>query len=277
MSVLRNKMVLQMELRNHSKRTIESYTKCILGLSLHYNSSPELLSNEQIRQYIHFRLIEKKVGRSWQNQFISALKILFCDVLKREWNHIDIPHPKGSLKLPVTLAREEVREIISVTQNLKHRALLALTYSAGLRMSEVRNLKITAIDSKRMVIRIVQAKGFKDRYTILSPVALKLLREYWIQYRPTEWLFQTKPGQAMALRTVGQIFTNSLNKARIRKKVGIHSLRHSFATHLMEDGVSLPIIQQLLGHRSIKTTSVYLHVQPYAVHSVHSPFDALSV
>lgn len=277
MSKLREKMELQMRLKNHSKSTIKTYIKGILELSLHYNSSPDLLTPEQIRQYIHYRITEKKVGRSWQNQFLSALKILFCDVLKREWKQLDIPRPGWSLKLPVVLAREEVKELIEVTLNLKHRVLLALTYSAGLRMSEVRNLKITDIDSKRMVIRIVQSKGFKDRYTILSPVALKLLREYWLKYRPTVWLFQTKPGQAMALRTVGKIFENSLHKAGIRKKVGIHSLRHSFATHLMEDGVSLPIIQQLLGHRSLKTTSVYLHVQQYSVNSVHSPLDSLSV
>jgi len=269
--------MLQMQLKGHSKRTINIYTKSILALALHYNTSPDLLTPEQIRQYIHYRIIERKVCKSWQNQFISALKILFCDVLKREWKHLDIPTPRQSIKLPVVLAREEVKGLIDGTLNLKHRALLALTYSAGLRLSEVSNLKITDIDSKRMVIRIVQAKGFKDRYTILSPVALNLLREYWLKYRPVDWLFPTQPGKAVSHRTVAQIFTNSLNKARIKKKVGIHSLRHSFATHLMEDGVSLPIIQQLLGHRSLKTTSVYLHVQQYAVHSVHSPLDSLSV
>ena len=138
-------------------------------------------------------------------------------------------------------------------------------------------MKITDVDSKRMMLRIVQAKGFKDRYCVLSPVALNLLREYWKRYRPSVWLFQTKPGIAVAQRTVQQIFKNSLHKAGITKHVGIHSLRHSFATHLMEQGVSLPIIQQLLGHKSLRTTSVYLHVQQYSIEAVKSPLDTLSL
>lgn len=277
MNTLRNKMILQMQIKGHSSRTVNTYTKCILALAVHYNTSPDLLTTEQIRQYIHFRLIEKSISKSWLNQFISALKILFCDVLKREWKHLDIPRPRREKKLPVVLAKEEVSQIINVTANLKHRAILMLTYSAGLRLSEVSNLKIGDVDSRRMMLRIVQAKGFKDRYCILSPVALDLLRIYWKRYRPSVWLFQTKPGQAVAQRTVQQIFKNSLHKAGIKKQVGIHSLRHSFATHLLEQGVSLPIIQQLLGHKSLKTTSVYLHVQQFSIQAVKSPLDTLSL
>ena len=211
------------------------------------------------------------------NQFVSALKILFCEILKREWNHLDIPRTRREKKLPVVLAREEVKKLIDVTINLKHRAILTLTYSAGLRLNEVSNLKITDVDSKRMMLRIVQAKGFKDRYGVLSPVALDLLRDYWKRYRPSIYLFQAKNKQPLSCRTIQQVFKNSLCKAGIQKQVGIHSLRHSFATHLMEQGVSLPIIQQLLGHKSLKTTSVYLHVQQYSIQAVKSPLDTLAL
>lgn len=270
-------MLQQLQLKGYSSNTIETYISCIAALANYYKTSPDLLTTEQIRAYIQYHLTEKKLSKSWLNQLVSALKILFCDVLKKEWNGKDIPRPRKENKLPVVLAREEVKKLIDVTINLKHRAILTLTYSAGLRLSEVSNLKITDVDSKRMTLRIVQAKGFKDRYCVLSPIALNLLREYWDRYRPAIWLFPTKPGHAVSERTVQQIFKKALRKAGIQKKVGIHSLRHSFATHLMEQGVSLPIIQQLLGHKSLKTTSVYLHVQKYSIEAVKSPLDTLSI
>ena len=277
MSTLRNDMIRQMELKGYSSRTIATYIRSILALSVYYNTPPDLLTNEQIRKYLHEHITEKNISRSWLNQLISALKILYCEVLKREWDHLDIPRPRGQRKLPVVLSKEEVKQLIDVTINLKHRALLMLTYSAGLRLSEVRNLKVGDIDSKRMLVRVVQAKGFKDRYSILSPVALALLREYWKRYRPAVWLFETKPGRQAAHRTIEIAFKNALRKAGIKKQIGIHSLRHSFATHLLEQGVSLPIIQQLLGHRSLKTTSGYLHVQQYSIYAVKSPLDTLAV
>jgi site-specific recombinase XerD len=197
--------------------------------------------------------------------------------LKREWNPLDIPRPRREKKLPIVLSREEVSAIINVTTNLKHRALLMLTYSAGLRLSEVKNLKIGDIDSQRMQVRVVQAKGSKDRYAVLSPVALNMLRNYWKRYRPDVWLFETQPGRALADKTVQHAFKNALHKSGVKKDVGIHSLRHSFATHLMEQGVSLPVIQQLLGHKSLRTTSVYLHVQQYSLDTIKSPLDSLSL
>ena len=277
MSALKNKMIQQMQLKGYSNSSVENYTKCIVGLANYYKTSPDLLSVEQVRNYIHFKLIEKKLSKSWVNQIVSALKILFCDVLKREWNELDIPRPRREKKLPIVLSKQEVSELISVTRNLKHRTLLILKYSSGLRLSERKNLKIGDIDSKRMMVRVVQAKGFKDRYSILSPVALELLREYYKIYRPITWLFETKQSQAMSERTIQFVFKNALRKTGIKKKVGIHSLRHSFATHMMEQGVSLPIIQQLLGHKSLRTTSVYLHVQKYTLDAVKSPLDSLSL
>ncbi len=277
MSTLRNKMIQQMELKGYSKNTINTYIDCLASLSKHYNISPDLLTVDQIREFIHYNLTEKKLSKSWMNQIISALKILFCDVLRREWNGLDIPRPRREKKLPVVLSKEEVIKIINTPRNLKHKAFLMVTYSAGLRLSEVCNLKIGDIDSQRMLIRVVQSKGSKDRYTILSSVTLALLREYWKVYRVKTYLFETKENTAVSSRMAQHIFKNALGKSGVKKQVGIHSLRHSFATHLLEQGVSLPIIQQLLGHTSLRTTSIYLHVQEYSVHSVKSPLDTLSL
>ena len=277
MSELRNKMIQQMQLKGYSKNTIATYIECLVSLSKHFKTSPDLLSVDQIREYIQYKLTEAKLSKSWMNQTISALKIFFCEVLKRDWDGIDIPRPRREIKLPVVLSKEEVSRIINTPRNLKHKAFLMLTYSAGLRLQEACNLKIRHIDSQRMLIRVVQAKGAKDRYTILSPVALNLLREYWKIYKVKEWLFETKPNQHISSRMAQHIFKDALRKTGINKQVGIHSLRHSFATHLLEQGVSLPIIQQLLGHTSLKTTSIYLHVQQYSVFAVKSPLDTLSI
>ena len=277
MSTLRNKMIQQMELKGYSKNTINAYIDCLAGLSKHYNISPDLLSVDQIREFIHYKLREKKLSKSWMNQTISALKILFCDVLRRDWNGLDIPRPRREKKLPVVLSKAEVSKIINTPRNLKHKAFLMVTYSAGLRLHEVCNLKIGDIDSQRMLIRVVQAKGAKDRYTILSPITLSLLREYWKVYRVKTFLFETKENTAVSSRMAQHIFKNALGKSGVKRQVGIHSLRHSFATHLLEQGVSLPIIQQLLGHTSLKTTSIYLHVQEYSILAVKSPLDTLSL
>lgn len=277
MSTLRNSMIQQMELKGFSPLTIKVYIFHLLQLSKHFNTSPDLLSVEQIRTYLHQTVAEKKCSRSWMNQMVSALKILYCDVLRRQWDPLDLPRAPREKKLPVILSRDEVSRIIQVTENIKHRAVLMLTYSAGLRLHEVKSLKLSDIDSARMMVRVVQSKGDKDRYTILSPLALKMLREYWNRYRPGVWLFETRPGKAMADRTAQLIFKHSLQKAGIKKAASFHTLRHSFATHLMEQGVSLPIIQQLLGHSSLKTTSGYLHVQQYSVDAVKSPLDTLSL
>jgi len=211
------------------------------------------------------------------NQTISALKILFVEVLKREWNRLDIPRPRREKKLPLILSRDEVQKILSALTNIKHRALLTITYSAGLRVGEARCLKISDIDSSRMLVRVEQAKGHKDRYTVLSPKALELLRVYWKLYKPKYWLFENKDRHPVPESTAQQIFKNALEKTGIKKKASIHTLRHSFATHMLEQGISLPIIQQLLGHKSLKTTSGYLHVQQYSIDAVRSPLDTLEL
>lgn len=277
MKTLREQFIQQMQLKGCSPRTIKNYVECILALAMYYNLSPDLLTIEQIRNYFLYCLNVRKLSKSWMNQTISALKLLYVDVLKRKWDRLDIPRPRREKKLPIILSREEVQKILSAHKNLKHRALLTVTYSAGLRVSEVRHLKITDIDSSRMLIRIEKAKGNKDRYTVLSPKALDLLRAYWKVYKPQYWLFENNFHQPVPESTAQKILKNALEKSGVKKNASIHTLRHSFATHMLEQGVSLPIIQQMLGHKSLKTTSGYLHVQQYSIDAVRSPLDTLGL
>jgi len=277
MSALRKQLIQQMQLEGYCKKTIKSYVSIIAQIASFYHTPADQLSVNQIRDFILKRITIDHRSKSWMNMAISAVKLLFCDVLKREWNRIDLPRPRKDQKVAVILSRDEVQRIINSKTNLKHRAILIVTYSAGLRRCEVSNLKITDIDSSRMLIHLHTTKGNKERYTILSPVALDALRLYYRQYKPKEWLFEGYSRDAISTSTVEAVFKQALAKSKIQKVVGIHSLRHSFATHLLEQGVSLPIIQQMMGHKSLKTTSGYLHVQQYSIQGVRSPLDTLSI
>jgi len=275
MKTIRSQFIQQMQLKGYSQNTIQSYVECLIGLSKFYKTSPDLLSPQQIRDYLHYCIVEKKLSTSWVNQCVSALKILFVQVLKKDWDAIAIPRIKREKKLPVVLAKEEVKAILNEVRNIKHKTILTLIYSAGLRVGEAINLKVCDIDSKRMQIRVRQAKGSKDRYVILSAVLLDLLRTYYNLYKPKDYLFPSQMSQQISNRTVQSVFKQACKKSNLNKTVSIHVLRHSFATHLMEQGVSLPIIQQLLGHSSLRTTSIYLHVQQYTIDKVKSPLDFL--
>lgn len=277
MSTLRLQLKKQMQLRGYSPSSIELYEKSLSQISKYYQLSPDVLSTDQIRDYIQKELIEKKKSKSRINQLVSAFKILYEQVLGRKWDPIAIPRVRKDTKLPVVLSQSEVMQVLDSLTNIKHRTILSIIYSAGLRISEVRALTSKDIDSDRMQIRIVQAKGNKDRYVILSTKALEQLRLYYKLYRPCEWLFETRKGVAISNRTIQNIFKSALKKAGVRKPASVHSLRHSFATHLMEQGVSLVIIQQLLGHKSLRTTSVYLHVQQYSISTVKSPLDFIAL
>jgi integrase/recombinase XerD len=275
MTTIRMQFIQQMQLKGYSENTIQSYIDCLVGLSKFHNTSPNLLSNQQIRDYLHHCIVEKKLSSSYLNQSVSALKILFIQVLKKEWDPIAIPRVKRERKLPVVLAKEEVKAILNAVTNIKHKTILTLIYSAGLRVGEAINLKVQDIDSKRMQIRIRQAKGAKDRYGVLSDVLLTLLRTYYSLYHPTDFLFPSQMSEQISAESVQSIFRKACKKCNLNKTVSTHVLRHSFATHLMEQGVSLPIIQQLLGHSSLRTTSIYLHVQQYTIDKVKSPLDFL--
>ncbi|ERI92174.1 site-specific recombinase, phage integrase family [Clostridiales bacterium oral taxon 876 str. F0540] len=210
------------------------------------------------------------------SQSISSIKFLFTVVLKRNINEVQLYRPKKDKKLPEVLSYQEVSKILEKTINLKHRAILFLVYSAGLRVGEVVNLKISDIDSDRMLIHVKQGKGKKDRYTVLSQIALDELRIYAKKYRPEDWLFEGGDGKGhLTERSVQKIFDKACIAAGIKKDVSVHTLRHSFATHLLEGGTDLRYIQELLGHSSSKTTEIYTHVTEKSITQIQSPLDRL--
>jgi len=276
MSELREKMKMDMELRGYSPRTIVGYIRQVSNFAKFYNKSPESLGEKEIRDYLHYCIMEKKLSEVTVNFINASLKFFFTKTLNRYWNINKIARIKVPKKLPCILSREEVKSIFDVTENLKHKAILMTVYSAGLRVSEVCNLKTTDIDSKNMQILIRQGKGKKDRYSLLSEVNLKILREYWIRYHPTEYLFSGN-GRTYAItpRTVQRILEKSVKKTGITKHASVHTLRHCFATHLLENGTDICYIQRLLGHSNITTTTIYLHLRRMDLLNIKSPLDML--
>ncbi len=209
------------------------------------------------------------------NGKINAIKFYFEQVLHRPKMFFDIPRPKKPQTLPKMLSKEEVKRLLEVTTNLKHSVALQLSYGMGLRVSEVVGLKLTDIDSKRMVVHISGAKGKKDRYVPLPQTLIAKLRKYYIQYRPKEFLLEGQYGGPYAIASVQHIFKNAMKKAQINKRIGVHGLRHSYATHLLEAGADMRFIQELLGHNSVLTTQVYTKVTPRSLSKVPSPLDSL--
>jgi integrase/recombinase XerD len=237
-----------------------------------------IISETEIRQYLLELSEADQCSRSYHNQAISALKFLFCSVLKLPVTIQDIPRPKHDKKLPVVLGKETVARILKEVENPKHLAVLMLVYAAGLRVSEVVSLKIDDLDKERQMIRVRSSKGRKDRYTMLSPFALEAVEKYRKIYHPEEWLF---PGpdhtKHLSTRTVERVLENARIKAGIKQSFSVHSLRHSFATHLLESGVDLRYIQELLGHSSSKTTEIYTHVSQKHIKKIQSPLDSLDL
>ena len=274
MGKLREQMKGDLELRGLSPHTRDNYLRHVSQFSCHYGRSPRHLGEKDIKEYLLYLIREKKVSTSTVNQCYHALKFLYERTLNRMWVMARVPRVKRLKQLPVVLDREEVESLFSVTKNLKHRAILMLIYSSGLRLMEAAHLKVTDIDSKRMLLRIKQGKGRKDRYTILSKVALEVLREYWSQYRPKEWLFAGRfPGKPLTGRSIQKVLIKAKKLAGIKKPATVHTLRHSFATHLLEAGTDLYHIQLLLGHRSLNTTTIYLHVSRKELARIVSPLD----
>ena len=277
MGRLREQMKGDLEIRGLSQRTQEIYLSQVRNFSRHFNRSPRYLGEREIKKYLLYLIREKRASYSHVNQCYCALKFLYERTLHRKWVMEKVPCTKRERNLPVVLDREEVEAVFSVTHNVKHRAILMLIYSSGLRVSEAARLKISDIDSKRMVLRIRQSKGKKDRYTILSTVALEALRKYWLQYRPKEWLLPSRfPGKPLTERSIQRVFKKANALAGITKPASINTLRHTFATHLLEAGTDLHHIQLLLGHKSPKTTTIYLHVSRKELRRIVSPLDFLS-
>ncbi len=270
------KMRRQLTLNGFTQKTIKAYTGHVERFLKHADKKVEDLTAQDVEDYMYTLLNDQRNSHSYANQAVSALKILFTDVLKKENIVLRIPRPKKEKKLPEVLAEEEVIKVLNSLASEKHKAILFLIYSAGLRVSEVVRLKVNDIDSKRMLIHIRQAKGRKDRYTLLSHAALKALRKYALIEKPKDRLFPGgKEGEFLTERSVQKIFKKACSQAKITKEVSVHVLRHSFATHLLEGGTDLRYIQELLGHQSTKTTEIYTHVSKHNLNQIVSPLDRL--
>ena len=276
MTELRRRMIEELQLRNYAPNTITVYIRCVAQFAQHFRLSPDRLGLEHIRQYQLFLVRQKKVSWALFNQTVCALRFLYRHILHRDWMIEYIPYPRREDKLPVVLSPAEVAAVFEATHNLKHRTILMTIYAAGLRVSEVTHLRLSDIDSQRQVIRIRQGKGHKDRQVMLSPKLLEALRIYWKSYRPKVWLFPGKsPERPLSSETVWRICHQAGEAAHLSKPISPHTLRHCFATHLLEDTIDLRRIQVLLGHRHLKTTSRYLHVSNLAVRTTVSPLERL--
>lgn len=269
-----NDAIMEMELRGFSPNTVRTYSTNLLKF-LNFISKPiNLLEADDVRIYLH-HLVSRKLSPAYINSTYSVCKLFFTSVLKRPFTLNDIPRVKVPKKLPSVLTKSEVKSIIDVTDNIKHKAILMLAYSSGLRVSEVLHLKISDIDSENMQVFIRSGKGNKDRFSVLSSNTLTYLRQYFLVYRPTDWLFYSGYDKNKPLhpRTAQKTFSNAKKKAGIFKDASFHSLRTSFATHLLIQGTDLFTIKTLLGHKNIQTTMIYLHLAPSRVLSVSSPLD----
>jgi integrase/recombinase XerD len=273
------KMIKNLELRGRSNDTIKNRVYIIENFSRFYNKSPELLGEHEIINYLEYCIKTRKLCKGTINYINSTLKFFYVVTLERSWNDLRIPRLRYDKHLPSYLTKEEIKRLLESITYLKHKAILTTIYSGGLRVSEVVNLRIADIMSKEMKIRIRNGKRNKERYTLLSQKNLEILREYWIKfgytnYQPDDYLFisrQTK--KPMKVRGIQLVMDKAIKKAGITRNATVHTLRHSFATHLMNDGVDLRTIQALLGHSNIKTTSIYLHVMDYEILNIKSPLD----
>jgi len=274
MKRLRDQMLADLQLSGATQRTQKSYLREAGNLAKYFNRSPAELGEEELKEYMLYLMKERHLSAGTFRFYVAALKFLYRTTLKREWAVEKIRYPRAKRKLPIVLDLSEVESLFAVTPNLKHKAMLMITYSSGLRASETAHLKITDIDSKRMMVRISQGKGGKDRYSILSQTTLQHLRQYWRKYHPTEWLFNgAEKNDPISTNSIQQLFYKAKKRAGITKPASVHTLRHSFATHLIEAGTSLHHVQLLLGHRSPTTTTVYLHVSRLNLAQVISPLD----
>jgi integrase/recombinase XerD len=276
MTPLRAQMIRDMQLQRLAPQTQKAYVTAVAGLAKFSQGSPDRLRPEQIRTYLHHLLTERRLAWSSCHQAAAGLKFFSTKTLGWDVLHLNLPPRTGRSQLPQVLSIEELQRLFTRTKNPRHRVLLMTTYAAGLRVSEVVRLKLTDIESDRMLIRVEQGKGRKDRYTLLSTRLLTELRAYWKLYRPALWLFPgLDPHRPMPSGTAQKIYYHAKRTAGITHGHGIHTLRHCFATHLLEAGVDVRTIQMLLGHQALDTTTRYLRITRQSLASIRSPFDLL--
>jgi integrase/recombinase XerD len=267
-----------MEVKRYSKSTIESYTHALLVFfSYHNKKNVDQITNQDVMDFNTHYVLNKNLSATYQSQFINALKLFYQTIKNHKIDIEKLIRPQQGHKLPKVISEEEVAAIINACKNLKHKTMLSLIYSAGLRRGELINLLQTDIDSKRMTITIRNAKGMKDRNVPLSPVILNMLRKYYTEFKPVKNLFEGQFGGPYSARSLDKILKTAAHVAGIKKNITLHMLRHSYATHLLEAGTNLRYIQELLGHKSPKTTQIYTHVSNEQLGKITSPLDKLKL
>lgn len=265
------------ELR-YSQNTLDTYKHMFEEFINYYNDiEVDDITDGMIVDFLRYLVNERNISGSYQNQSINSIKFYYERVKGGARKIYSIERPRKEKFLPEVLSEEEVVQLLNVTENLKHKAILMTIYSGGLRVSELTNLRIKDIDSNRMQIRVVQAKGKKDRYTLLGNTTLEILRKYVAEYKPKEWLFESYEGQQYGSRSIQEILKKSVDKVGLKKKISVHTLRHSFATHLLEAGTDIRYIQSLLGHSSGKTTEIYTHITTKGFEQIKNPLDKLII
>jgi site-specific recombinase XerD len=276
-------MLEELERRNYAQATIDCYLRAVAEFSLHFHRPPNQLGPEHIRQYQAHLFGRRKLAPSTVTQRLAALRFFYIKTLRKPWSIAETPYPKKVQRLPIILSTEEVAQLIDSALTPFHRILLMTLYATGVRRAELAGLKITDIDSRRMIIHIQGGKGRKDRDVMLSPKLLQALREYWrgLRRKPRNWLF---PGgrshtgdRHISPKTIWNACGSAAQRAGIRKKIHPHTLRHCFATHLLEAGADLRTIQILLGHRDLEETTIYLHLSQRHLNATASPLDSLQL
>jgi site-specific recombinase XerD len=263
--------------KRYSPNTVKTYMSCMRSFIAEFHDTDlDSITLQQINDYILKLIQTKGISASQQNQRISAIKFYYEQVLGRKKQYYHLSRPRKEKRLPNVLTVKEVELLLKHCRNLKHKCILMTLYSGGLRRSEVINLKIMDIDSQRMLIKITDSKGGKDRYTLLSGKLLNLLRDYYRLYKPKDWLFEGLGGGQYSATSIENIFRKALKEAKIKKHATPHTLRHSFATHLLEQGISILYIKELLGHSSTKTTEIYTHVSSSQLSKIQNPLDNLN-
>ena len=277
MSPLRRRMIEDMTIRNFGPKTQHDYIRSVRNLTVFLGRSPDTASNEDVRRF-QLHLASDGISAASMNNTVSGLRFFFRVTLGRADIASHLPFVRQPQKLPIVLSPEEVSRFLEAAPGLKYKAAFSVAYGAGLRASEVMSLKPTDIDSKRMVIRVEQGKGRKDRYVMLSPHLLELLRAWWRAARPQGWLFPGRDRvQPMTTRQLNRACHAAADRAEIDKRVSLHTLRHSFATHLLEQNIDIRVIQVLLGHAKLDTTALYTRVATKTIATVMSPLDHLNL